>query len=157
MVRQVLQRQQCADIRRIERQDSIVLVDIVHHTFNVGANLDSADVGNDDVKTRRSTADARGDIALLGVHGDDANLDRFSHLEIAGQRTNQVFTSGISANEKYFMALRLPGFLEWNRTLDIVEKFHEQPFFCDFEDNSMSHHSDFSILEAGDERQIGFN
>ena len=44
------------------------------------------------------------------------------------------------------MTVRLPSFLEWDGTLDVVEEFHQQPFFCDFEDNSMGHHSDFGIL-----------
>ena len=46
----------------------------------------------------------------------------------------------------------LPSLLLWNKTLDVVEKLHEQVVFRYFEDDSMSHHTDSSILYAGDKR-----
>ena len=46
----------------------------------------------------------------------------------------------------------LPSLLLWNRTLDVVEKLYEQAVFHYLEDDSMSHHTDSSILHAGDER-----
>lgn len=46
----------------------------------------------------------------------------------------------------------LPSLLLWNKTLDVVEKLHEQVVFRYLEDDGMSHHTDSSILYAGDKR-----
>lgn len=54
------------------------------------------------------------------------------------------------------MTVYLPSLLQWNRPLDVVEELHEQALLRYFEDDGMSHHTDLSILYAGDERQIRF-
>ena len=55
------------------------------------------------------------------------------------------------------MAVHSPSLLQWNRPLDVVEELHEQALLHYFEDNGVSHHTDLSILCAGDERQVRFH
>ena len=125
-------------------------MDLDDRTFNVGTNLDRADVG--DVETRGSTADTCGDVTLFGVHRYNADLDRFPYSECTSQGSNQIFTNGISVSTNARATVYLPGLLLWNRTLDVVEKLHEQSVFHYLKDDSMSHHTDSSILYAGDNR-----
>lgn len=43
-------------------------MDLGYYSFDIGANLDSADVGDLDIEARRCTANARSDVTRFGVH-----------------------------------------------------------------------------------------
>ena len=55
------------------------------------------------------------------------------------------------------MTLYLPSLLQRNRTLNVVEKFHEQALFRYLEDDRVGHHADLSTFYARDKRQVRFH